>query len=386
MKKYSISSKRVYLDFAASTPPDKAVVETVTEAGKFFANPSAQYESARKSKELLNEARKECAMFLQSKPEEIIFTSGATESNNIAIQGVALSHQTGRIISIATEHSSVKEPLNHLKELGYDVVYASISNKGLVDLDDFANLLNEDTVLVTISYANSEIGVVQPITKISQIIKAYNASRGCNVVFHSDASAGALTFSCDVSRLGVDMLSLGGAKLYGPRSAGILYKARGVELKPIIYGGPQENCLRPGTESVDMALGMAKALGMIKERRKNDGANFKKLHQLLFSELDSASIKYIYNGHPKDKIYNVANISLDGQNGEDLVARLDALGFEVSTGAACEASSDEPSKTIMALGRTKSEAQGSLRISFGRTTSMDEIKRFVIALSGIIRP
>ena len=185
-------------------------------AGKFFANPSAQYESARKSKELLNEARKECAMFLQSKPEEIIFTSGATESNNIAIQGVALSHQTGRIISIVTEHSSVKEPLNYLKELGYDVVYASISNKGLVDLDDFANLLNEDTVLVTISYANSEIGVVQPITKISQIIKAYNASRGCNIVFHSDASAGALTLSCDVSRLGVDMLSLGGAKLYGP--------------------------------------------------------------------------------------------------------------------------------------------------------------------------
>jgi cysteine desulfurase len=386
LKKYSIDKKRAYLDFAAATPIDENVAKAMHDADEFFANPSAQYESARKAKEILTKARKECAMFLQCSSDEIIFTSGATESNNIAIQGVVLAHRTGRIISVATEHSSVIGPLNYLSELGYDVVYAPISNKGLVDLDSFANLLNEDTVLVTISYANSEIGTVQPITKISQIIKAYNASRGSNIILHTDASAGALTLSCDVSRLGVDLLSLGGAKVYGPKSAGLLYKMRGVELKPIIYGGSQENCLRPGTESIGMAVGMAKALSMVKQSRKKDSVHFKNLHQLLFAELDRVSIKYIYNGHPKDKIYNVASISVDGQNGEDLVARLDALGFEVATGAACEASSDEPSRALMALGRTKSEAQGSLRISLGRTTSEGEIKRFVDALSGIIRP
>lgn len=381
-----MNGKRVYLDFAASTPIHERVAHAMHNAEKFFSNPSAQYESARNAKELLSQARKDCAMFLQSKPEEVIFTSGATESNNIAIQGLVLNHRTGRIISIATEHSSVLGPLNYLSELGYDVVYAPLNQKGLVNLDDFAKLLNEETVLVTISYANSEIGTVQPITKIAQIIKAYNASRDCNVVFHTDASAAALTLSCDVARLGVDLMSLGGAKVYGPRSAGLLYKIRGVELKPIIYGGSQEACLRPGTESVDMAVGLAMALILAKEHRREDSVFFKKLHQLLFSELDKKSIQYMYNGHHRDKIYNIASICLDGQNGEDLVARLDALGFEIATGAACEASNDEPSRTLIALGRTKSEAQGSLRISLGRTTTEAEIKRFVEALSGIIRP
>lgn len=377
--------KRVYLDFAASTPTDKAVINTMQDTLLQFANPSAQYHSARSSKELISLARKNCAMFLQCNTDEIFFTSGATESNNIALQGVAMQHRTGRIISIATEHPSITGPLDFLKKQGYDVVYAGMNEKGLIDLDDFAKLINEDTILVTISYANSEIGNVEPIAKIAQIIKSYNVSRGANVIFHSDASAAALLLSCDVARLGVDLLTLAGAKIYGPRTGGILYKRRGVDLKPILYGGSQEGSLRPGTESIDSIAGMAKALAIVKSSRKNDIDHFKKLHHLLLEELDKRTINYIYNGSPKDKIYNVINISLPGYNGEDLVARLDAIGFEVATGAACEAGNDEPSRALMAIGRTKKEAQGSLRISFGRSTTDEEIRRFAEALSGIIR-
>ena len=377
--------KRVYLDFAASTPTDKAVINTMQDALSQFANPSAQYQSARSSKELISLARKNCAMFLQCNTDEIFFTSGATESNNIALQGVAMQHRTGRIISIATEHPSITGPLDFLKKQGYDVVYAGMNEKGLIDLDSFANLINEDTLLATISYANSEIGNVEPIAKIAQIIKSYNASRGANVIFHSDASAAALLLSCDVARLGVDLLTIAGAKIYGPRTGGILYKRRGVDLRPILYGGYQEGSLRPGTESIDSIAGMANALAIVKSSRKNDIDHFKKLHHLLLEELNKKSINYIYNGSPKDKIYNVINISLPGYNGEDLVARLDAIGFEVATGAACEAGNDEPSKALMAIGRTKKEAQGSLRISFGRSSADEDIRRFAEALSGIIR-
>jgi cysteine desulfurase len=325
-------------------------------------------------------------MFLQCNAEEIIFTSGATESNNIAIQGVVLQHRTGRVISLSTEHSSVIGPMDFLKSQGYDVVYTKLTSKGQLDLDEFAKTLNDETVLVTISYANSEIGNVAPIAKIAQIIKSYNNSRKTNIILHTDASAAALSLSCDVARLGVDLLSLGGAKIYGPRTGGLLYKKRGVDLRPIVYGGSQESNLRPGTESIDMVAGMAEALSQIKIQRKQDIVNFKELHKLLFEELDNKSMPYIYNGHPKDKIYNVANLSFDGQSGEDLVAKLDAMGFEVATGAACEASNDEPSRALIAIGRTNSEAQGSLRISFGRDTKQEHIKRFVEALSGIIRP
>ena len=382
----TLNQKAIYLDFAASTPIDQSVASAMHNAEKYFANPSAQYASSRSAKDLLSNARKKCAMFLQCNNDEIIFTSGSTESNNIAIQGSVMARKTARVISIASEHSSVIQPLEFLASRGYDVIYSKINSKGQMDLDEFAKSLNDETALVTLAYANSEIGNVQPIGKIAQIIKSYNASRNTKILFHTDASAAAISLSCDVARLGVDLLTIGGAKIYGPRSGGLLFVKRNTNLQPLLYGGSQENGIRPGTESIDSAVGMAEALGVIKNRRKEDLTKFKNLHKLFFQELENKSIAYIYNGHPKDKIYNVANISLDGFSGEDLVARLDALGFEVATGAACEASNDKPSRALVALGRTRAEAQGSLRVSFGRDTKEESIKRFIEALSGIIRP
>jgi len=381
-----IKQSRVYLDFAASTPLDKDVLNAMAGAYGEFANPSAQYKSANSARQKLLEARKEAAYFLQCNSDEIVFTSGATESNNMAILGTCPAGKKGRVISIATEHSSIYEPLMQIKKRGYEVVMAAITEQGIIDLNALGKLLTKDTKLVTISYANSEIGNVQPISKVGQLINAYNASRSTKVLFHTDASAATLNLSCDVSRLGADLLSLGGAKIYGPHSSGILYVKRSTALQPLMFGGLQENGLRPGSEAIDSAAGIAKALSIAKSRRREDTELYRKLHNILLDELKMYSIEYCYNGHHKERIFNVLSLSLPSQNGEDLVARLDALGFEVATGAACEAGNELPSRSLLALGLSKSQAQSSLRVSFGRNTTVSEIKRFAKALSGIIQP
>lgn len=381
-----IKSKPIYLDFAASTPIEKVVREEMLEALNYFQNPSAQYKGANQLKQKLLEYRKRTALFLQCNYDEIVFTSGSTESNNLAILGTANTKTNSRIISIGTEHSSIHEPLMQLAKLGHDIKFAKIDKNGIVDLSDLAKLLTKNTALVSITYANSEIGCVQPINKIGQIVKSFNASRNSKILFHTDASAAALTLSCDVSRLGVDMLSLGGAKIYGPHSSGLLYVKRGTDLNPIMFGGSQELGLRPGSESPESIAGIAVALEIIKKSRKQDMEHFRKLHNILLDELKRLSIDYVYNGHHRERIFNVVNVSLPNQNGEDLVARLDAAGIEVATGAACEASNELPSRTLMAIGLSAREAQSSLRISFGRKTTVSEIKRFANALSGIIQP
>lgn len=381
-----ITSRRVYLDYAASTPVDKDVSSATGDADEAYSNPSAQYKSALAASQKLSEARKEAALFLQCNSDEIVFTSGATESNNMAILGACPAGKKGRVISIATEHSSIYEPLMQIKKQGYEVVMAAISEQGIVDLNYLAKLISRDTRLVTISYANSEIGNVQPISKIGHLINSYNASRNAKVLFHTDASAAALSLSCDVSRLGVDLLSFGGAKIYGPHSAGILYVKRGTGLQPLMFGGSQENGLRPGSESIDSAVGIARALSIAKSRRRQDIEQYRKLHNILLEELKKHEIDFIYNGHHKERIFNVLSLCLPNQSGEDLVARLDALGFEVATGAACEAGNELPSRSLLALGLSKSQAQSSLRVSFGRNTTVSEIRRFAKALSDIIQP
>lgn len=376
----------VYFDYAAATPAAKDVINSIADAMGYFANPSAQYSSARKARELLESSRKDCAKFLQANSEEIIFTSAATESNNLAILGIARSFGEGRVISVASEHSSVVEPLEHLAEEGFEVINCPLDARGKIDIGKFENLLTKNTILVSIAYANGEIGTVQPIGKIGQIIKSYNAQNGSDIKFHADASAAALTLACDVARLGVDALSIGGAKIYGPKGVGLLYLKRGVSIEPLLYGGGQQNSIRPGSESVDLAVGLATALKIIVRERKEDHKKFTVLHRDLVNALDETGINYIYNGHPQERLYQVVNIVLPGQNGEDLVAKLDARGFEVSTGAACEATYEKPSRALLALGLTEQEAQSSLRISFGRTTTTQEVNALAKAIFDIIQP
>jgi len=385
-KRKKMSKQRVYLDYAASTPMDEEVKKELINSLDTFSNASSQYQSGRNSKQILDEARKGCAKFLQCNFDEIIFTSGSTESNNIAILGVAYKRKIGRIISIATEHSSIREPLESLKNEGYDVVFADVDAKGVIDMNSFMNLLNEDTILVTVSFASSEIGTIQPINNIGQAIKVYNSSHNTRILLHADGSAAAICLTCDVARLGIDLLTIGASKIYGPKGIGILYVKRGTEIKPLNFGGGQEYTIRPGTEPVYLASAMNKCLDLVSERKKSDSYKFKELHDGLLSLLEEKNINYIYNGHKKNRLNNIFSISLPGQNGEDLVATLDAEGYEVSTGAACEANNEEPSRALMAIGLSREEAQSSLRISFGRDTQKGDLRGLAIAISDIIQP
>lgn len=377
-------SNKLYFDYAASTPMDEEVKKELISSLDVFSNPSAQYGSGREAKKYLDDARKRCAMFLQCNFDEIVFTSGSTESNNLAIFGTANHKKHGQVISISTEHASVREPLEKLKRDGFDVIYIDVDKYGLIDMNSLVSNLNAETILVTISYASSEIGTIQPISKISQAIKAYNAANNTRILFHTDASAASVVLPCDVSRLGVDLLTLSGSKIYGPKGIGVLYVRRGTEIQPLIYGGSQENGLRAGTEPIELIAPMAKALELVLENKKRDAYKFKELHNELINLLKDKKIEYIYNGHKKDRLNNIVSIAFEGFNGEDLVAMLDSDGYEVATGAACEANKEEPNRALLAIGLSKEEAQGSLRISFGRGTQKPELRGLVLAIFDII--
>ena len=381
-----MTKPRVYLDYAASTPLNEEVKQTLISSLDFFSNPSSQYESGRDSKKLLDESRKTCAKFMQCNYDEIVFTSGSTESNNLALLGVAYNQKHGRIISISTEHASIREPLEKLEKDGFEIIYVDVDKNGLINMDSFISSLNEETILVSISYASSEIGTIQPITKIGQAIKSFNAAHNSRIVFHTDASAAAICLSCDVARLGIDLLTLSASKLYGPKGIGILYVRRGTEIGSINFGGHQENSLRPGTEPIELVRPMAKCLELVTINKKSDSYKFKELHTELLNQLKNNKIEFIFNGHKKDRLNNIVSISLPGFNGEDLVASLDAAGFEVATGAACEANNEEPNRALMAIGLSREDAQASLRISFGRDSQIYDMRGLALAISDIIQP
>lgn len=379
-----MKNARVYLDYAAATPLDERVAAAMSEAQASFANPSSRYQSARLSAEEIAECRKLTAMFMGANGDEIVFTNGATESNNLAILGAARTVGSGHIVSIATEHASVRGPLKQLEKEGFTLSNCVIDPTGLVDLDQFSKCLQEDTILTTISYASSEIGTIQPLSKISAIIREHEKKFGKKVIFHTDASAAALLLSCDISRLGVDLLTISGAKLYGSKSIGALYVARGTNLRPLMFGGGQQMGLRAGTEDISQLVGLTEALRIVQDSRHQDEAKFESLYKCLIDGIQ-AELKPLVSGHATKRLHNIASLIFDGLNGEDLVAYMDAAGYEVSTGAACEVSSDKPSQALLALGYSERQAQGSLRISFGRQTSFSQVKDFAQELVSVVK-
>lgn len=375
--------KRVYLDYAAATPLDSSVKIAMDEAGGVFANPSSQYASGREAKEALDSARKEVAMFLGAKPAEIVLTNGATEANNLAIFGVASNHKKGRIISVATEHASVREPLERLKQEGYDVQLCQVDRSGRVDTSELTEFLTTDTLLVSVAYASGEIGTIQQIAKIVRLVRDFEKANNCKIIVHTDASAAALLLPCDVSRLGVDLLTLGASKIYGPTGIGALYVRWKTPLLPMVLGGHQEFGLRAGTEGIALAAGFAQSLRTAKQRRQADAKQFAKLTSEFMSVLDKKG-KINRIGHPKQRLANLIVLSFDVINGEDIVAHMDAAGFEFATGAACQAAKTKPSQALLALGLSKSEAQGSVRISIGRDTTKTDMRRAAKALIDVL--
>jgi len=369
---------RLYFDYAAATPLDEQVAKIMADYRVNYANPSAHYASARESKKILDKSRKQIAILLNSNKDEIVFTHSSTESNNLALFGVCHNYDSGRIISIRTEHPSVYEPLVQLQKEGYKIDWCDIDKHGRVDLNHLSSLIKPDTVLVTIQYTNSMTGTLQPISKISSIIGKTKSDIDTNPVFHVDATGAQPSIHVAVDRLGADLITLSSSKIYGP-SCGLLYVKRGTKLKPLIYGGKQEFGLRAGTEDITNIVGFASAMQILDGRCKHDSTNYQKLYHHFVDEL-SKKTRFVIFGHPKERIYNVVNIAFHNINGEDLVAYLDAKGIEVSTGAACLANNEKPTRILLAMEVEESLAQGSLRISFGRETSIQDIDTLIDTL------
>lgn len=376
-------SFRLYFDFAAATPLDPEVEKAIESYKFLYANPSAKYSSGREAKKKLESFRKQIAKSINCNHEEIIFTSSSTESNNLALFGICNNIDSGRIISIRTEHPSVYEPLIQLQQKGYKIDWCEIDKYGRVDLDHLASLIKPDTILVTIQCANSMTGTIQPISKISSIITQAKKDNKSIPVLHVDATGAQPSIHIAVDRLGADLITLSSSKIYGPACA-LLYVKRGTDLKPLIFGGKQEHGLRAGTENMQSIAGFAFAMQILDRRRKQDAINYQKLYHYFINEI-SKNTDFVTFGHPKERVYNVANIAFDNINGEDLVAYLDAMGVEVSTGAACLANNEKPTRILLAMGAEESIAQGSLRISFGRETTIQDIDMLVKSLQTIIK-
>lgn len=362
----------IYLDHAAATPVSEKVFNSMKPFfTENFFNPSAAYLPAKKVRETYEEAKGKIAHAIGAKSPDIVITSGATEATNLAFTAVS---EKAKVLVLATEHQSVLAcAKNHPFEL------IKVDKTGLIDLNDLKNKLDETVELVSISLANNELGTIQPLAEISEILRNEKMRRLKNglktpLFFHSDASQALNLIDISVARLGIDLLTLNAAKIYGPKGIGALYVAHGVRLKPITFGGGQENGLRSGTENVAGVVGFSTA---IEEAKKHLNGNRKKMEKFakIFKEnLKDCAVEPIFLGNKKHSLANFCSLTFPGLDAERLVYKLEEKGIFVSTGAACAASKGEKSHVLKAIGLSDEEIAGSLRISFGGTNTEEEIK------------
>ena len=372
--------KRIYLDHAATTYLDPRVKKAMERCwSDDFGNPSTIYHEGRKAKRDIEESRKIIAGIIRSHPDEIIFTSGGTESNNLAIFGSANKYKKGHIITTKFEHHSVLNPIKFLEKNGFNVTYLDVGEDGVVDPKDIKKALRLETILVSIIYANNEIGTIQPIAEIGRIIKEFKIKNLKSKIdekipfFHIDACQATGYLDMDVKKLGVDMMTVNGSKVYGPKGLGFLYVKRGVKLIPMMYGGEQENKLRPGTENVPAIVGLAEAIKIADKEKKKEVKRLTVLRDYFIGRLTKEIPNVFLNGHPQKRLPNNINISIMGIEGESAVLYLDDLGVSCSTGSACTSDSLEPSHVIMALGRSYEFGHGSIRFSLGKVNKKSDI-------------
>ncbi|MCL2037989.1 cysteine desulfurase [Candidatus Saccharibacteria bacterium] len=370
----------IYLDYAAATPIDEKVLVAMTPYFREqFFNPSASYLPARQVRADLDQARHSIAQIIGARPAEIVFTAGATESINLALAGM-----NGAILTTAIEHPAVLETA---KSRGGKVL--PVDKKGRIDLNNLEKELTDNVEIVSIGYANNEIGTVQPLKEIAAIISKVKEDRRersvkTPLLFHSDASQAAGILDLNVARLGIDLLTLNAGKFYGPKQVGLLFVRAGVELKPLIRGGGQEMGLRSGTENVAGAIGLAKALEIAEKHRGSEVKRSQTLRDDLEKFLADEFPEIKINGDKKHRLPNLTNFFLPGLDGERAVFALDERGVMVATGSACAANKGTRSHVLTAIGLDEDLADGSLRISLGRPTTTDEIEEVKKILMGVL--
>jgi cysteine desulfurase len=378
-------SSLVYLDYAAATPlaPEVLAVMQPYFSASFY-NPSATYLAAQSVKKDIDKARSAMAQILGARQPEIIFTAGGTEANNLAIRGVMEQFPEGNVVVSAIEHESVLAPA----EL-YDCRLAPVTPDGRIDLPKLISLIDEQTVLVSIMYANNEIGTIEPLRDIAKALDVVRRARKASgntrpLYFHSDAAQAGNYLDLHVSRLGVDLMTLNGGKIYGPKASGALYVASHVRLTPLLLGGGQERGLRSGTQNVPAIIGFATALELAQGQRASESARLRLLQEEAFKLLATKLPGAVINGSRTHRLPNNVHITIPGQDNERLLFGLDELGIMAAAGSACSASDEEPSHVLTALGLSKEDAQASLRLSFGRSTDGKAIVQAITALARLI--
>jgi cysteine desulfurase len=376
----------IYLDNAATTPIDETVQQLINKTNRvFYGNPSSLHKQGRLVKEQIEEARIKVASVLNAKPDEIIFTGSGTESDNLAILGVARANkQYGKhIIISAIEHKAVLESVTRLKEEGFSVSYAPVDKEGITDVNELRKLIRKDTILVSIMYANNEIGTIQPIHEITKIITPFKEKTGYPL-FHTDACQAAGALSLDTQKLGVDLLTLNGSKIYGPKGVGCLYIRQKCPLQPQIIGGDQENHKRAGTENVSLVVALTKALDIAISKQEAENIRQTKLRDYLINKIQKSIPETRLNGHLTKRLPNNINFSFVGIEGESLVLLLDQAKIYCSTGSACSSLDLYPSYVLLAIGLTPELAYGSLRITLGRKTTQKDLDITVSELTRIV--
>ena len=365
----------IYLDYNATTPVDPAVRDAMLPClGEFFGNPSSGYLYGRAAREAVIRARQQVATFIGSSPEEITFTSGGSEADNQAIIGTALANaDRGRhIITSRIEHPAVTNTCRYLEEkLGFRVSYLPVDGYGLVDPADVRRAISEETVLITIMHANNEVGTIEPIEEIGE------AARERGVLLHTDAAQSCGKIEIDVNRLKADLLTIAGHKLYAPKGIGALYIRRGSRIDPYIHGAGQESGRRAGTENVPYMVGLGTACRIAGESLPETGETLRYLRDRLQAGLEAGLGKdrVRLNGHPEKRLPNTLNISLRGVAGEELLSSIPEIA--ASTGAACHASTTDPSRVLLEMGLERETALGALRLTLGRWSTEAEVDRAV---------
>ncbi|HET8992052.1 MAG TPA: cysteine desulfurase family protein [Candidatus Saccharimonadales bacterium] len=369
----------IYLDYAAATPVDSDVLkEMLPFMQNNFFNPSAVYSQAVQVRRALDDARARVAHWLGAKPSEVIFTAGATEANNLAIHGIMSQYPEANVLVSAIEHESVIAPSSN-----YQQKFIAAHNDGRLDLEDLTNKLNDKTVLVSVMQANNEIGTIQPLKLVAKIIQLERKKRGPKglpIYLHTDSAQAANYLDLHTSRLGVDLMSLNGGKIYGPKQTGILFIKTGINLAPQVLGGGQERGIRSGTENVSGFVGLASALDHSQTERLSESQRLTILRDNFISEIQKAIPTLIINGSLKFRLPNNIHLIIPGKDNERLLMQLDENGILAAAGSACSASNDEPSHVLKVIGKSDDEARSSIRLTLGRDTTEADLKQVLSVL------
>jgi cysteine desulfurase len=377
--------KKVYMDYAATTPVDKEVIAAMMPYfDTYYGNASSLHSFGRDADDAIEESRKKVADLLSANADETIFTAGGTESDNLAIKGVAYLNKDKRgskgphIITSAIEHPAVLETCKHLEKQGFKVKYLPVDKYGIVKLDEVERSISKDTFLITIMYANNEIGTIEPIEEIGRI------ARKNGIIFHTDAVQAIGKIPIDVNKLNIDLLSISSHKIYGPKGVGALYIRKGVKLQPLTHGGGHEKGLRSSTYNTPGIVGLGKACELGKKRRDKDIAHLKNLRDMLLKEILNIEQSYL-NGHPEKRLVNNAHFHFTAIEGESLILSLDDKGIAASTGSACSSTKLQASHVLIAIGLDPAAAHGSLRLTLGRENTGEDVSYVVDVLPGIVK-